>query len=196
VREKYDLKTLIKAILNSRTYQVSSVPNATNEYDQINYSRFYLKRQIAESLYDSMGEAAEVRLKIPGYPLGAKAMSLAIGSPNYFLMTFGRVESRDQLCERDHQPNVAQAMHLINGETIHSLITTSGNIVDRVLAKPDWPDERRIEEIYLACLSRLPTTEELAELKPRLSGDETARKIAFQDLLWAVLNSKEFEYIH
>jgi hypothetical protein len=67
-QEKYDLKKLIKAILNSRTYQESSTPNVSNEHDQTNYSRFYLKRQFAESLYDSMGQAAEARLKIPGYP--------------------------------------------------------------------------------------------------------------------------------
>lgn len=196
VREKYDLKKLIKAILNSRTYQLSSVPNATNEHDQTNYSRFYLKRQIAESLYDSMGQAAEVRLKIPGYPPGAKAMSVAVGSPNYFLMTFGRTQFRDQICERDHEPNVTQAMHLVNGETVNTLVTSSGNIIDRLLGRPDLSDENRVEEIYLAALTRRPTAEELTEVKPKLAGDEVSRKQVFQDLLWAILNTKEFAYIH
>jgi hypothetical protein len=196
VREKYDLKKLIKAILNSRTYQVSSLPNATNEHDQTNYSRFYLKRQIAESLYDSMGQAAEVSLKIPGYPPGAKAMSVAVGSPNYFLMTFGRTQFRDQICERDHEPNVTQAMHLVNGETINTLVTFSGNIIDRLLGRSNLSDENRVEEIYLAALTRRPTAEELAEVKPKLAGDEVSRKQVFQDLLWAILNTKEFAYIH
>ena len=196
VREKYDLKKLIKVILNSRTYQVSSAPNATNEHDQTNYSRFYLKRQIAESLYDSMGEAAEVRLKIAGYPPGVKAMSVAVGSPNYFLMTFGKTQFRDQICERDNEPNVSQAMHLVNGETINTWVSSPGNIVDRLLGKPDLSDENRVEEIYLASLTRRPTAEELAEVKPKLAGDEVSRKKAYQDLLWAILNTKEFAYIH
>jgi len=196
VQDNYDLKRLIKAILNSRTYQTSSVPNATNEDDQINYSRFYLKRQIAESLYDSMGQAAEVSLKIPGYPPGSKAMSVAVGSPNYFLMTFGRTQFRDQICERDHEPNVAQAMNLVNGETINTLVTSSGNIIDRLLGRPYLSDENRVEEIYLASLTRRPTAEELAEVMPKLAGDAISRKQVLQDLLWAILNAKEFAYIH
>jgi hypothetical protein len=196
VKERYDLRKLVKVILNSRTYQLSSIPNLTNVGDTINYSRYYLKRQMAEVLFDSMGQAAGVRLKIPGYPPNSKAISVAVGSPNYFLMAFGRVGSRDQISERDQEPNVAQAMHLVNGETINSLITAPGNIIDRVLQKSDWTDEQRFQEIYLVCLSRLPTAEELAELTPRLSGDGTVRKKTFQDLLWAILNSKEFGYIH
>jgi hypothetical protein len=196
VKERYDLRKLVKVILNSRTYQLSSIPNLTNAGDTTNYSRYYLKRQMAEVLFDSMGQAAGVRLKIPGYPPNSKAVSVAVGSPNYFLMAFGRVESRDQISERDDQPNVAQAMHLVNGETINNLITAPANIIERVLAQSDWPEERRLEEIYLACLSRLPTAEELAELLPRLAADETARRKIYQDLLWAILNSKEFEYIH
>ncbi|MCI0623730.1 MAG: DUF1553 domain-containing protein [Acidobacteria bacterium] len=195
-REKYDLRKLIKAILNSRTYQVSSVPNASNEHDQTNYSRFYLKRQIAESLYDSMGQAAEVSLKIPGYPPGAKAMSVAVGSPNYFLMAFGRTQVREIICERDHEPNVAQAMNLVNGDTINTLVTSSGNIIDRLLARPDLSDESRVEEIYLAALTRRPTAEEMGEVKSKLTGNEISRKQVFQDLLWAILNTKEFAYIH
>jgi len=196
VREKYDLRKFVRAILNSRTYQLSSIPSATNAGDDLNYSRYYLKRQMAEVLFDSMGQAAGVRLKIPGYPPNSKAITVAVGSPNYFLMAFGKVVSRDQISERDQQPNVAQAMHLVNGETINNLITAPGNIINRVLAAPDWPDERRAAEIYLTCLSRLPTAEELADLKPRFEGDETTRKKSYQDLLWAIVNSKEFEYIH
>ncbi len=196
VKEKYDLRKLVKAILNSRIYQLSSIPNSTNQTDDINYSRFYLKRQMAEVLFDSMGQAAGTRLKIPGHPPGTKAISVAVGSPNYFLMTFGKVEARDQICERDHQPNVAQAMHLVNGDTINDLINAPGNIIDRILSQSDWPDEHRIEEIYLSALSRSPTAEESAELKPKLAGDEVTRKQVYQDLLWVLLNSREFAYIH
>jgi len=137
-----------------------------------------------------------VRLKIAGYPPGVKAMSVAVGSPNYFLMTFGKTQFRDQICERDNEPNVSQAMHLVNGETINTWVSSPGNIVDRLLGKPDLSDENRVEEIYLASLTRRPTAEELAEVKPKLAGDEVSRKKAYQDLLWALLNTKEFAYIH
>lgn len=195
--EKYDLRKLARVILTSRTYQLSSIPNRTNETDSLNYSRFYLKRQIAEVLYDSMGQAAGKRLKIPGFPPEEKAIAVAVGSPNYFLMTFGKTQFRDQICERDHEPDVAQAMNLVNGETVNNLVSASGNIVDRVLDRHDWTDDRRIEEIYITALSRYPTGEERAALEKQLSGaDDRSRKRLYQDLLWAILNSKEFAYIY
>ena len=87
-------------------------------------------------------------------------------------------------------------MHLVNGDTVNNLVTAPENIVDRVLAKTDWTDERRIQEIYLAALSRYPTSNELEELRSRLGSDPAGRRKAYQDLLWALLNSKEFAYIH
>jgi hypothetical protein len=152
---------------------------------------------MAEVLYDAMGQAAGKRLKIPGYPPGERAINVAVGSPNYFMTAFGKVQFRDQICERDQQADVAQAMHLVSGDTVNDLITAPGNIVDRVLQKPEWPDSRRAEEIYLAALSRQPTPEESAEFTKRLAGaDEGSKKQAYQDLLWAILNSKEFGYIY
>jgi len=197
VAAKFDLKELSRAILNSRAYQLSSAPNPTNAADEINYSRFYLKRQMAEVLLDSMGQAAESRPKIPGYPQGSRSIEVAQGAPNYFLMTFGKMAARDQICERNHEPDVAQAMHLVNGDTIDGLIKASGNIIDRVLARPDWTDARRIQELYLSALSRHPTVEESADLNQRLATqDPGTQKKLYQDLLWAILNSKEFAYIY
>ena len=197
-REKYDLRKLMKAILSSQTYQLSSSPNSTNESDDLNYSRFYLKRQMAEVLLDSMSDAAEAKVKIPGFPLGTRAVSIAVGSPNYFLMTFGKVQAREQICERDHEPNVTQAMHLINGDAVNDVVKAPGNLVERVLARTEWSDEQRIEEIYFASLARPPASEEKMELRTRLAAapDDVARKKLYQDLLWAVLNSQEFAYIY
>ena len=198
VREDFNLRALMKAILDSRTYQVSSIPNATNASDEINYSRYYVRRQIAEVLFDSMNQAAETRLKIPGYPPGTKALEVAVGAPNYFLMTFGKVPFRDQISERDHEPDVAQAMHLINGEIVNNLVKAEGNILDRVLGEPGWSEERRVEEIYLASLVRRPTEREWSECSSQLASaaDEPARRNLYRDLFWAILNSKEFAYIY
>ncbi|HTM47340.1 MAG TPA: DUF1553 domain-containing protein [Bryobacteraceae bacterium] len=197
VRDKFDLRSFVRTILNSRTYQLSSTPNGSNEADNINYSRFYLKRQMAEVLYDAMGQAAGKRLKIPGYPPGERALHVAVGSPNYFMMTFGKVQFRDQICERDQQADVAQAMHLVNGDTVNGLVSAAGNIVDSMLKQAEWPDRRRVEEIYLTALSRPPTAAEWAAFNSRLAGaDEASKKQAYQDLLWAILNSNEFGYIY
>jgi hypothetical protein len=198
IRMKYDLREMARAILNSRSYQLSSAPTASNESDDLNYSRYYLKRQMAEVLFDAMGQASEARQKVPGAPPGERAISVALGSPNYFLTAFGKPGARDQICERNQDPDVAQAMHLINGDTLQRFITDKGNIVDRVLAQELWTDERRVNEIYLAALSRSPTSEEAAMFSSHLAKveDANARKRVYQDLLWAILNSKEFAYIY
>jgi hypothetical protein len=197
INASFDMRKLVKLILNSRTYQLSATSNPTNADDQINYSRFYLKRMMSEVLFDAMGQAAGVRLKIPGYPLNEKAISVAVGVPNYFLRTFGRTEFRDVICERDHQPTVAQAMHLVNGDTIQELVTKPSNIIDRVEQTPGWSNEQRITEIYLATFSRFPTREELDKVQNMVAAAELPqRKAIYQDLLWAIFNSKEFGYIH
>ena len=119
-----------------------------------------------------------------------------VGSPNYFLSAFGKAGARDQICERDHEPDVAQAMHLINGDTIQKLITTPGNIIERVLGQADWTDKQRMEEIYLTVLSRYPTEKEASVLLSQsasATGDQ--KKQFYQDLLWAIFNSKEFTYV-
>jgi hypothetical protein len=198
VKVKYDLRALCRAILNSRTYQLSSMANPSNESDTLNYSRFYVKRQTAEVLFDAMGQASEARQKIPGAPPEARAISVAVGSPNYFLTTFGKMGARDQICERDQEPNVAQAMHLINGDTIQAIVTRRANIVGRLLSQRDWPDDRRMEEMYLAALSRAPTEKEASHFLSLLkdANGEEARNLVYQDLLWAILNSKEFAFVY
>ena len=198
VKMKYDLRALCRAILNSRTYQLSSMANPSNETDTLNYSRFYVKRQTAEVLFDAIGQASEARQKIPGAPPDAPAMSVAVGSPNYFLTTFGKTGARDQICERDQEPNVGQAMHLINGDTIQAAVTKRDNIIGRLLSRPDLTDDRRMEEIYLAALSRAPTEKEASNFLSLLSGapGAEARNLIYQDLLWAILNSKEFAYVY
>ena len=145
VEGRFDLKSLMRLILNSRAYQLSAEPNETNRDDTMNYSRFYLKRLMSEVLFDAAGQVAGKRLKIPGYPPGEKAISVAVGSGNYFMKTFGKAQFRDVICERDHQPTVAQAMHLVSGETIQELSTSSGNLVDTLLERPDWSEEERLE---------------------------------------------------
>lgn len=123
VANGYRLKHTIRLILNSRAYQLSSEPNETNRADTLNYSHYYVRRLLAEELIDSMTGVTGVPEQFPGYMPGTRAMTIPQGAPTYFLQTFGRLKAREVICERDNSPDVAQAMHLISGQTIQHQIT-------------------------------------------------------------------------
>jgi hypothetical protein len=182
----YDLRRLIRAILNSRTYQLSAEPNESNRGDSLNYSHYYMRRMIAEEMLDTISQVTGVAEKYKGYPPETRAMQVyGAGSPSYMLGAFGRL-NRDVICERNQQPDIVQTLHLISGDTIQKKL---------VKWKPDpsLTSEEMVDRIFLSSLTRLPTAEEKARVIEAAKTDQT---LAFQDLLWAVLNSKEFLYNH
>jgi uncharacterized protein DUF1549/uncharacterized protein DUF1553/Big-like domain-containing protein len=182
----YDLRHLIRNILNSSTYQLSAEPNDSNRGDTLNYSRYFLRRLIAEQMLDTIAQVTGIPEKYKGYPPGTRAMQVYVGTPSYMLSTFGRL-NREIICERDQQPDIVQTLHLISGDTIYKKLA---------LWKPDAAlnDEQQLNRIFLSSLARYPDADErqkvLGEIKSR---DRTQ---VFQDLLWAILNSKEFMYNH
>ena len=193
----YHLKHLARLILNSRVYQLSSEPNETNRGDQLNYSRYYVKRLMAEQLADSITEVSGVPEKYPGYMLGTRAMSIPQGAPSYFLATFGRMKAREVICERDTQPDMAQAMNLISGETLQKQITAHGGNLDRWLADSNLSDEEVLRRIFLASVVREPERREIAlALEPIRAKGASGRRQAFEDTLWTIFNSKEFLFNH
>jgi hypothetical protein len=185
VKHKYDLRHLMRTILNSRTYQLSAEPNESNRADSRNYSHFGMRRLMAEAMLDAMTQVTGVEEKYGGHPPGTRAMQLASGS-SYMLSSFGRL-GRDIICERDAQPDMAQTMHMISGSTIQKKVTA---------ARLPWEldDDALIDRVYLSSLVRAPRAEERAAVKARIAAGD--RKAAYQDLLWAILNSKEFMYQH
>ena len=187
----YSIKRLERAILNSRTYQLSSVANETNRKDQVNYSHFLVRRLMAEQLADTMAQVTGVPIKFPTQPLGKRAMSIPVlnfGKPQYMLKVFGRNDLREVICERDTKPSVAQVMHLVSGDTIQQQVTAKDGKLDAWLADSTMRDRQIVENIYLSALTRMPEADEIsAALSP--PGD---RRRAFEDLLWTVFNSKEF----
>jgi hypothetical protein len=197
VESGYHLKRTAKLILNSRVYQLSSEPNETNRGDQINYSRYYLKRLMAEQLADSITEVTGVPEKYPGYMLGTHAMEIPQGAPSYFLATFGRMKAREVICERDAQPDMVQAMHLISGETLLRQITAKDGNLDRWMADSTLSDEEILRRLFLASLVREPDARELnSTLQPIQARGAAARRQALEDALWAIFNSKEFLFNH
>jgi hypothetical protein len=193
----YHLKRTARLILNSRVYQLASEPNETNRGDQINYSRYYVKRLMAEQLADSITEVTGVPEKYPGYMLGTRAMAVPQGAPSYFLATFGRMKAREVICERDSQPDMAQAMHLISGETLVRQTTAKGGNLDAWLADASLSNEDVLRRIFLASQVREPDRREIeVALLPLKARGDAARREAFEDVLWTIFNSKEFLFNH
>lgn len=191
----YDFKKLVRDICNSRTYQLSTQTNPTNESDLTNFSHAGLRRIRAEVLLDVVSQITETKNKFRGLPLGARAVQIADGNTsNYFLTTFGRAKRETVCsCEVVMDPSLSQALHLLNGSTVNQKIK-EGKLVERWLSESKTPAEI-VAEIYLRALSRQPTSEEHAALVAAVDAAEDKRQ-ALEDIFWAVLNSREFVFNH
>ncbi len=191
----YDFKKLVRDICNSATYQLSTKTNATNISDESNFSHARLRRIRAEVLLDLISQLTETKNKFPGLPLGARAVQIADGNTsNYFLTTFGRAKRETVCsCEVKMDPNLSQALHLLNGETVHQKII-QGKVVERLLNSDHSPAEI-INELYFRCLARMPTDSERENLIAKIEG-EVNQKQALEDIFWAILNSREFVFNH
>jgi hypothetical protein len=192
---QYDLKKLVRDICTSRTYQLETRPNDTNATDERNFAKASIRRIRAELLLDCISEVTETQDKFPGLPRVAKAVEIPDGnSTDYFLTTFGRA-SRTTVCscEVKVDPNLSQALHLLNGDTIQNKIE-QGGVVKALLKRRDTP-EQVIANLYLRCLSREPTPEEVAKLDGFLK-DGRPQEQVLNDVFWSLLNAKEFVFNH
>ncbi|HEX2475361.1 MAG TPA: DUF1549 domain-containing protein [Lacipirellulaceae bacterium] len=192
---KYDFKRMVRDICTSRTYQMSTIMNETNAEDERNFSHAALRRIRAEILLDVISQVTETKDKFAGLPLGARAVQIADGNTaTYFLTTFGRA-TRETVCscEVKMEPNLGQALHLMNGESVHEKIK-QGGVVARLLEAGKTP-QQVADELYLRSVSRKPTEEETAAINEQISADGES-KAALEDVLWALLNSREFLFNH
>jgi hypothetical protein len=194
IRHKYDLKRLFRTIVGSRVYQLSAQPNGTNKEDKQFYSRFYLKRLNAEELLDGICRVTEIPEKFPGFHLGTRAAQLPDPKvPSYFLDVFDRA-TRETVCERKQTTSVMQIMHLVSGDTINQKIRAENSLIERLI-KSGKSGGEIIEELYLRTLSRFPKQEEAQLAQQGISQAPSPRE-GYEDLLWALLNSKEFLFNH
>ncbi len=192
---RYDFKHLVRDICNSRAYQRSTDRNASNAEDEKNFAHGRIRRIPAESLLDCYSQVTEAPEKFPGLPLGARAVQIANGvRGTYFLNTFGR-SKRETVCacEASTDPTLSQALHLLNGTTVERKIE-KGAVIQRLLADKQTPAQV-VENLYIRCLSRKPTTDELGRLEGLVAADGNART-ALGDVFWAILNSREFVFNH
>lgn len=193
----YNIRHLMKTIMNSRVYQLDSQPNASNRDDHRFYSHYRVKRIAAEPLLDCIDQATLVPTKHASLPLGTKAIELpdaAGNATNPFLVTFGKPK-RASVCECERTPdeNLAQALHTLNGEIVATKIADPNGRIAKLVASGKAVDEC-IEEIYLSTLCRAPTTAELAETRLWIAGSPSPTE-GMQDLLWALMNSKQFMFV-
>lgn len=191
----FDLKHIMRLILNSRSYQLSSSTLPGNELDVKFHSHYYAKRLPAEVLLDAVSQATLVPDHFPGYPLGIRAIQLpdpAAGS--YFLTMFGRSDRVTACaCERVGEVTLPQLLHLQNGDVMNKTRDGEGRLMSLIKNQAD--DSKIMDTLFLATLSRLPREEERKAVTAALTGAEN-REEAMQDLFWALMNAKEFAFNH
>ena len=210
VSSGFDLKSLVRVITQSNAYQLSAIPNEHNIADTQNYSRYYPRRLQAEVMLDAIDDLTGARTDFPNLPAGTRAIALPDNSYNNaspFLKVFGRPENESVCeCERVQSSSLAQSLHLMNAADIKGkLATGNGRAIN--LATSEKPAEEKIRELYIAAFSRDPKAEELKVAmdflaEPRLDAagnavdPQKAAQENFQDLIWALINTKEFLFNH
>jgi hypothetical protein len=202
VEHKFDLKYVIRTVMNSRTYQLSAQTNEFNKDDNKYFSHAVTRLLTAEQLLDALCAVTEVPEKYAGMPLGTRAAQLPDGEVNHpFLKTFGQ-PARELACEceREGDSNLAQALQLINGPTVNEKLRNANNRVGRLLAKKTadgkpLAETEVLSELYLATLSRPPAGEEVKAALEHV-GKASNKRLAWEDVHWALINSKEFLFRH
>jgi hypothetical protein len=197
VAHGYDLKQLMRTILSSHVYQLSSEPGAHNLADTRNFSRSYRRRLPAEVLQDAVRDVTGVADSFEGLPPGTRALQTWNHKlDSDFMDAFGRPDSSAECpCERDTRTSVVQALHLMNSNRLQGKLSSDEGRV-RQLADSPRSETEILEELYLAAYNRLPSAEEQAIALKMFSVKDATRRTATEDILWALLNSAEFVFNH
>ncbi len=197
VEKKFSMKSLIRAICTSKTYQLSSTPNDFNKSDKQSYARYYPKRLQAEVVFDAVCNVTESPANFSGLPKDTHAPKRAMQLPDesfqsYFLDVFGRPQRISACeCERVNEASLAMILHLLNSEEVQGKLATNGGRADK-LAKDMRPDEEKITELFLLTVGKKPTAEQLKLAKEQLVKHEKNKKLAYENILWALINTKAF----
>ena len=207
----YDIKDLIRTICNSTTYQLSAIPNEHNAGDRQNYSRYYPKRLPAEVLLDSIDRMTGSPTSFAGQLPGTRAVALpddSYNSSSYFLTVFGRPEMDSACeCERAQGASLAQTLHLLNSKNIQDKLSGAGGNAQKLTSQKERLNEDKITELYKLAFSRNPKDDEMKtaigyikkkteQIENDANKKEDSIKMAYEDLVWALLNTKEFLFNH
>lgn len=200
IESGFDLRHLHRRILRSRTYQLSHLPNESNRNDKRNFSHALVRRMPAEVALDAIAQVTGTELRWNSYsaPAGSRAIGVPTpvrtGKGDYFLQIFGKPKRQQTCaCERSNQSALAQALFMINDADVHTRISSSKGILPQLLKK--YSDNRKlIEELTLRSLSRYPRPEEMQQILKYIS-QASSRQEAMEDVLWSLLNVREFLFV-
>ncbi|MEI6233378.1 MAG: DUF1553 domain-containing protein [Planctomycetota bacterium] len=196
VAHSFDRKHLIRTILNSRTYQASSTPNAFNRDDSKYFSHTHPQVLAAEQLLDAVCQITGTPEKFGNLPTGTRATETpAPQMNNQFLVAFGQPARQSSCaCERQSQPSLTQALQLSNSQTVHQRLQSASSVAKR-LVEQKKSDDDIITELYLTALCRLPRPDELKKTKDYIQS-KPDRMAAVEDIAWTILNLREFVFRH
>jgi hypothetical protein len=197
VKSGFDLKDLVRTICQSDVYQLASEPNQYNRNDKQNFSRYYPKRLTAEVLLDALDSATASPSSFAGLPSGMRAVQLpdtSVGS--YFLTVFGRPESSSACeCERSQDANLAQSLHLLNSSEVQNKLSSGSGRAAAFAKDASHSPEENVRSIYLGVFSREPAGDELSVALGHIERAKNKQQ-AYEDILWALVNTKEFLFNH
>jgi hypothetical protein len=213
VESDFDLKQLCRTIARSKTYQRSSFPNEHNGDDEQNFARYHPRRLAAEVMLDAINDVAGARNSFGRQPVGVRAVALPDDSSNtesFFLRVFGRPQMDTACeCERTASADLAQSLHLLNSDAMHGILAAANGRAVSLSREKDRDDKVSITELYLHALSRNPTDNELQVALAHIERKKTraasgpvstpvdqAVKEAYEDIVWVVVNTKEFLFNH
>lgn len=197
IAHRFSIKHMLRTIANSRTYQLSIVPNSTNQDDFENFARARPRRLTSEQLLDSLRTATGSKNHFAGLPAGLHASQLpdpAAGKGG-FLEQFGQpVRESPCDCERRNEVSLGQALTLVNGPTIAEAIGDPDGRIAR-LFKAKTEDNKIVDELYLSAWGRPPSEKEHQLALKELAKAKDKQQAA-QDLLWALINTSAFLFNH
>ena len=201
VDHKFSLKHLIGTICKSRTYQLSAMPNEFNKHDKRSYARFYPRPHVGRGAsLTRCRQLTDSPAAFAGLPTDKHSPRRAIMLPDesfqsYFLDVFGRPQRMSACeCERVSEANLAQALHLANSKEIENKVTGAGGRADQMLKDPR-PDAEKFDELFLWAFARLPSQAQVDFFLETIARNPDNRRQAYEDVIWALLNAKEFRLV-
>lgn len=203
VKSGFNLRDLVTTICKSSTYQLSAEPNQYNADDRQNYSRFYPRRLQAEVLLDAVDTLVGQPTKFAGLPTGTRAVELPdSGFDSYFLTAFGRPQAVSACeCERSGDASLAQSLHLINSETLYKQLSADAGRAAKLAGESGSALDDKVRSLYLTAFARQPQDDERQRVvaylnKAAAKSDVAKLRAGYEDVIWALVNTKEFLFNH
>ena len=198
IKSGFDIKDLIRTICSSQVYQLNSEPNDYNRNDKQNFSRYYPKRLNAEVLLDAINSVTSSNTGFTNLPGGTLAVQLPTGDGNsYFLTVFGKPQMESACeCERSSEANLAQSLHLLNSNEVQGKLSSGSGRAAMLANDKNRTDEQKLNELYFWVYSRNPKPEELTVAMAHIEKHKDKKNVAYEDILWALINTKEFLFNH